>query len=191
MIKKISIIVLVITLNLVMLNGCIEQSDKNSNNDISLDKLRLNLDDLYEGGYNEFGEIHETSPYIAQNGTIFEGWLIQEKYELGFRINLSSFILQTLGRLTSEEKADEFINNIKTVNLSNNYNFTEVISETIGEKSYLCKNITYIDDNKIQLYFLSFKIKNIVVALIGSYISKDVIIDYAKIIEKNINDNIS
>lgn len=191
MIKKISIIVLVIILNLVILNGCIEQSDNNSNIEISLDKLRLNLDDLYEEGYTEFGEVHETSAYIAPNGTIFEGWLIQEKYELVFRINLSSFVLQILGRLSSEEKADEFIDNIKTVNLSYNYNFTEVISETIGERSYLSKNTTYIDGNKVQLYFLAFKIKNIVVALIGSYISKDVIIDYAKIIEKNINDNIT
>jgi len=191
MIKKTLAIVLVIFLNLVILNGCIEQSDNNSNKEISLDKLRLNIDDLNEEGYVEFDEIHETSEYIAPNGTIFEGWLIKEKYNLGFHKNnnISSFIIQTLGRLSSEEKADEFINDIRTLNLP--YNFTEISSETIGEKSYLGKNTTIILGDKVQLYFLVFKIKDIAVALIGSYISEDTIIDYAKIIEKNIKDNIS
>jgi len=189
MMKKTLTIVLVIFLNLVILNGCIEQSDNNSDIGISLDKLRLNLDDLYEEGYVEFDEIHETSEYIAPNGTIFEGWLIKEKYNLGFQKNLSSFLIQTLGRLSSEEKADDFIDNIKTINLP--YNYTEVLSETIGEKSYLGKNTTIILGDKVQLYFLVFKIKDIVVALAGTYISEDTIIDYAKIIEKNIKDNVS
>ena len=188
MIKKTIAILLVIFLNLVVLNGCIEQSDNNSNDEITLDKLRLNLDDLNEEGYTEFNEIHKTSPYNASDG-VFKGWLIMEKYELVFQKNLSSFVIQTLGRLSSEEKAVEFIDTLKTVNLS--YNYTEILSETIGEKSYLGKNTTIISGNTVQIYLLAFKIENIIVALAGTYISEDIIIDYAKIIEKNINDNIS
>jgi hypothetical protein len=188
MIKKTITITLVIILNLVILCGCIEESNNNSNNMITLDKLSLDLDDLYEEGYTKLNEIHKTIPYNASEG-VFEGWLILEKYEVLLQKNLSSFIIQNLGRLDSEEKAVEFIDTLKTADLR--YNYTEILSETIGEKSYLSKNTTYINENKVQLYFLAFKINNIVVALVGSYISKDVIIDYAKIIEKNINDNIS
>lgn len=188
MMKKTITITLVIILNLVILCGCIEESNNNSNNIITLDKLSLDLDDLYEEGYTKLNEIHKTTPYNASEG-VFKGWLILEKYEVLFQKNLSSFIIQNLGRLASEEKAVEFIDTIKTADLP--YNYTEILSETIGEKSYLGKNTTMINGEKIIIYFLAFKIKNIVVALAGTYITEDNIIDYGKIIVKNIKDNIS
>lgn len=188
MIKKTITITLFVILNLVVLCGCIEESNNNSNNMVSLDELSLHLNDLYEEGYTKLNEIHEKNPYNASDG-VFKGWLILEKYEVLFQQNLSSFIIQNLGRLDSEEKAVEFIDTIKTADLP--YNYTEVLSETIGEKSYLGVNTTLINDKKIDIYLLAFKIKNIVVALAGSYITEDIIIDYGKIIQKNINNNIS
>ena len=188
MIKKTLTMSIVVFLNLVLLSGCIEQSNNNSDNMITLDKLCLKLDDLYEEGYIKLNEIHKTSPYNASEG-VFKGWLILEKYELLFQKNQSSFIIQDLGRLSSEEKAVEFIDILETADLP--YNYTEVISETIGDKSYLGENITNISGLKVQVYFLAFKIKNIVVALAGSFLTKDTIIDYAKIIENNIIENVT
>ncbi len=190
MIKKTLTLLLVVLLNLILLSGCIEQSNNNSDDVVTLDKFSLKLNDLKQEGYIKLNEIHKTSPYNASDGA-FKGWLILEKYELIFQKqdNLSSFIIQDFGRLSSNEKAVMFIDALKTANLP--YNYTEVISETIGEKSYLGMNITMISGNKVQIYFLAFKIKNIVVALAGTYLSEDDIIYYAKIIEKNINDNIT
>ena len=93
MIKKTITITLVIILNLVILCGCIEESNNNSNNMITLDKLSLDLDDLYEEGYTKLHEIHKTNPYNASEG-VFEGWLILEKYEVLLQKNLSSFIYE-------------------------------------------------------------------------------------------------
>ena len=58
----------------------------------------LNPNDLYEEDYEEVNEVHKTSAYIAPNGTTFEGWLIQEKYEIFFVKN--SFLAWQLSRIT-------------------------------------------------------------------------------------------
>ena len=187
MIKKTLTISVVVFLNLILLSGCVEQPNNNSDNMITLDKLCLKLDDLNEKDYTKLNEVHKTAPYTASEG-VFKGWLILEKYEIVFQKNQSSFIIQDLGRLSSEEKAVEFIDTLKTADLP--YNYTEILSETIGEKSYIGENTTNISGNNVQIYFLAFKIKNIVVAMAGTYLTKDTIIDYAKIIENNINENV-
>ena len=94
-------------------------------------------------------------------------------------------MLQTLARLESKEKCKEFINNIESMNMS--YNFSKEEMDIIGEGSFIGKNITTIFDNKVELYFLCFRMKDVIVVLLSSDISKEDIINYAGIVETNIN----
>ncbi len=186
--KKIFISTLAVFLIITLFSGCLEEVEK-SNIDISLDQIRLNLEDLNDGEYKEYDKAHVTKAYTAPNGTIFEGWKILEKYNVRYNRDDITFIIQTLGRLTSEDKAEEFIDYIKNKNLT--YNFSIIDSEEIGEKSYLGKNYTTIFGEKTTLFFSVFKIKDIVVALLGSNISIEEVIDYSHIIEENIEEYIS
>ncbi len=178
--KKIIVILICILLIAVLWISFFNEEKK----EISLKDVRLKLQDLNDEGYEKFDEEYITEPYFAPNGTIFSGWKILEKYEVRFSKNDSSFILQTLGKLSSEQKTEEMINGIKKEDLP--YDFVEIDSEKIGEETYMGTTNTTIFNQNVKLYLIIFRINNIIAALIGSYISKETIINYAHIIETNI-----
>lgn len=189
--KKTLSVVLVFFLTLTIFTGCVEETDdENINDSISLDQIRLTLEDLNDEDYQEYGEVHVTEPYIAPLGTIFQGWEILEKYEIRYSKDASVFVIQSLAKLSSEQKADEFVDTIKTKDLS--YNFTDITSTSydIGEKFYLGINYTILLEEDSTLYMLVFKIKNIVVTLFSSNISEDDVINYGQTIEGNIEDKV-
>lgn len=150
---------------------------------IPLDQVSLTLDDLKEEGYKEFEEEYRTKPYIAPNNTVFAGWNILEKYHIRFSKNYSDsrFILIDIGRLESEEKCKEFLSIIRNTTFQS-YNFIEIESETIGEESYVGENKTTIDGSKVTLYFIVFRVDNVIVAFLSSDFTEDEAIGYAKII---------
>jgi hypothetical protein len=119
---------------------------------------------------------------------LFAGWKILEKYHVRFSKNDSCFIVIDIGRLESEDKCKEFLSIIKnkTSYGLEKYNFIEIESETIGEESFIGENKTTISGVKVTLYFIVFRIKNIVVAFLSSDHTKEDSIIYAKIIEKKL-----
>lgn len=185
MLKKSITLVVVIVILCMGISGCLEETENRFTVNASLKDLKLTLDDL-EGDYQKFDEKHITKPYTPLEGMTFGGWKILEKYEVRFTENESNFIMQTLGRLKSKQKCEQFIKKIKNANLT--YNFTEVTAEKIGEGSYLGKNTTTISDYKVTMYLLAFMIKDVVVVLLTSDLPMENIISYAHVIEKNIND---
>ena len=149
---------------------------------VPLDAVSLTLDDLNDEGYKEFDKDHITEPYIAPNYTFFAGWKILEKYHVRFSKNDSCFILIDIGKLESEDKCKEFLSIIKNTT-SYGYDFTQIESETIGEESYIGENKTTIYGSKVTLYFIVFRIENVIVAFLSSDLTKEVSISYVEIIE--------
>ncbi len=152
-----------------------------------LDQVSLTLDDLKDEGYKEFEEEYRTEPYIAPNNTVFAGWNILEKYHIRFSKNYSDskFILIDIGRLESKEKCKEFLSIVRNTTFYS-YDFIEIESETIGEESYIGENKTTIMGSKVTLYFIVFRMNNVIVAFISSDFTKEDAIGYTKIIETNL-----
>jgi hypothetical protein len=59
--------------------------------------------------------------------------------------------------------------------------------DAIGNESYLGVNTTTISEKEVSIYFLCFGIEDVAVVLQGSGLSTDVIVEYAKTVENNIN----
>jgi hypothetical protein len=151
---------------------------------VPLDQVSLTLDDLKEKDFKKFEEEHIIEPYIAPNNTVFAGWNILEKYHIRLSKNYSDsrFILLDIGRLESEEKCKEFLSIIRNYTFYS-YDFIEIGSETIGKESYIGENKTTIMESKVTLYFIVFRVDNVIVAFLSSDFTEDDAIDYAKIIE--------
>jgi hypothetical protein len=161
---------------LMCITGCLETKTI----DVPLDTVALTLDDL-GGDFEKFNENHTTEPYVVEKGLLLEGWRVLEKYEVRFSSNESS-ILQTLAKFESEEKCRELIDYIRS-NFSEE--FTEIDNEAIGDRLYfgVAPNVS---ENQ-SLYFLVFTVKNIAVILFGTADLQATFVNYAKIIEDNIN----
>lgn len=183
--KKLMLVGIILIVMIVVLGGCVNEFTETKTIDAPLNTLTLTLDEL-SGDYKETNENHITEPYIVEEGLFFEGWRVLEKYEILFTHNESNFIMQTLAKLESKEKCEEFIDNIRNSNLG--YDFSELSMETIGEGSYLGKNTTTIFENEVTLYLICFRIEDITVVLLSSDLQKDTLLGYANIIENNINE---
>jgi len=152
-----------------------------------LNQVSITLDDLKDEGYKKFEEEYISEPYIAPNNTVFAGWNILEKYHVRFSKNYSDshFILIDIGRLESEDKCKEFLSIIRNTSFYS-YDFIEIESETIGEESYIGENKTTIMGSKVTLYFIVFRVDDVIVAFISSDFTKDDAIGYVKIINKKL-----
>jgi len=179
--KRILVIAIVLFLGAILLLNMYFQGQS-----VPLDEVSLTLGDLEDEGYEEFDKEYITEPYIAPSGTLFEGWNFLEKYHVRFSKNDSCFIVIDIGKLTSKDKCKEFISTIKNTTFYGYY-FTELESETIGEESYMGENIKTASE--VTIYFIVFRIDNVVVALVSSGHTKETSINYAKIIENNILSN--
>ena len=153
---------------------------------VSLDKVSLTIEDL-EGDYEKSDEEYITEPYIAQSGKLFEGQKILESYKVRFTkinetgvTNDSCFIVIEIGKL--ENKYKEAISTIKNTNFED-YDFTEIESETIGEESYIGEDNATIFELEVTLYFIVFRIRNIIVAMVSSGHALETSIEYAKIMD--------
>jgi hypothetical protein len=185
--KKQLIIGIILCSFLLGIIGCIEETDDEEDEkkvDSPLNILILTLNDL-NGDYEKFDEEYVTEPYIVPRGLLLEGWNVLEKYEVRFSKNETNFIIQTLARLESKEKCEEFIDKVESQNMS--YTFQKGEIELIGDESYIGKNITTMFDKEVALYLLCFRIEDVIVVFLSSEILMDDLVDYAKIVENNIN----
>jgi hypothetical protein len=176
--KSITSITIIITLITLSYSGCIEVD---TNKDLTLDTISLNPKDISEDCEIQ-NENHIKKPYIVEEGLILQGWYILEKYEAGFSFG-EYYLAQTLAKLPSKNDNEKIIDIVK-INYSKQ--FTEETIDIIGEKTFFGINTSA---GSTPVYLLSFIYKDIVVILFGTSPNKEALIDYAKIIEKNINEN--
>lgn len=178
--KSLAIIVVSLLVLVILFTVFLYAGEK----EMPLNSVSLTLQGLNEEGFEAFDEEYITESYIAPSSTLFAGWNILEKYHIRFSKNDSCFIINDLGKLTTENKCKEFISKIRTTNFI--YNFTEIESEVIGDESYIGKNITNNFGVEYSIYFIVFRIDTVVVALMCSQHTKDTSVNYAKVIESNI-----
>lgn len=186
MTKQLVIIGIIVIVASSALSGCFQDPEEAKTVDAPLNTLALTLDDLARD-YQIIEEDYITEPYIAEEDLLFGGWKILEKYKITFLENETSFIQHLLAKLESKEKSIEFVNNIRTNVDELGYNFTELSMDPIGNESYLGVNTTTISEKEVSIYFLCFGIEDVAVVLQGSGLSTDAIVEYAKIVENNIN----
>lgn len=186
MTKQLVIIGIIVIVASSVLSGCFQDPKEPKTVDAPLNTLALTLDDLVKD-YQIIEEDYITEPYIAEEDLLFGGWKILEKYKITFLENETSFVQHLLAKLESKEKSIEFVNNIRTNVDELGYNFTELSMDPIGNESYLGVNTTTISEKEVSIYFLCFGIEDVAVVLQGSGLSTDAIVEYAKIVENNIN----
>jgi hypothetical protein len=159
---------------------------------VPLDKVSLAIEDLGDD-YKEFDKNHITTPYIASSEYLFEGKKILESYKVRFNkinengeTNDSCFITIEIAKL--EKNYEEAISTIKNTTFI--YDYTELYNVTIGEESYVGESITTItidsEPRNVTLYFIVFRIGNIIVAMVTSEHTLDASINYATTMETNI-----
>lgn len=184
--KQLVIIGIIVVVATSTLSGCFQDTKEIKTVDSPLNTLALTLGGLVKD-YQIIEEDYITEPYIAEEDLLFGGWKILEKYKITFLENETSFIQHLLAKLESKEKSIEFVNNIRTNVDELGYNFTELSMDAIGNESYLGVNTTTISEKEVSIYFLCFGIEDVAVVLQGSGLSTDVIVEYAKTVENNIN----
>ncbi|PNX45830.1 MAG: hypothetical protein BV457_08810, partial [Thermoplasmata archaeon M9B1D] len=87
-----------------------------------------------------------------------------------------------------EKNYEEAISTIKNTTFI--YDYTELDNVTIGEESYIGESVTTItidfEPKNVTLYFIVFRVGNIIVAMVSSEHTLEASINYAKIMYNNI-----
>lgn len=188
MIKKTAAIGIVFLFFITNLSGCVENNSESK--DIDLTTVKLTLDDLKQD-FQKISEEHVTDPYVVQEGKLFEGLKVIEKYEVLFLENETAFLKQQIAQLQSSEKSKTFIDTLRSETsipgIQDSWNFSSISIETIGDDSVLKQNKTVIGGNDVTIFLLAFRIDNIVNIFASSYLSKEDILEYGMIVEARIN----
>lgn len=179
----------VVVIILVLVNmGCIHHNGEES---IDILQYSLTLEDI-PNDFKKMNEEHITKPYTVAKGKLLEGIEVEEKYEVYYIKNVSEFIIQQIALLSSHQQVSQFMNTLSSdtsiPGMQNDWNFSEVPVESVGDNMTLLKNETTIDGNNVTIYLLAFHIERIVNILVSSSIVKDDLINYAEIIEGRINE---
>ncbi len=177
-----------IFLSSTLMSGCIEHTDdKNTVEtkfyDISLANVTLTENDFSQD-FIKLDENHTIEQTTYENMTGSGSKLeILEQYYVLFRDNTTNGVMETLLKLESYEDAYNLAVFFKDEYIKMNY--TQQTIDQIGDISFLL-NMTL--DNDIQYYYLLFSMGNIFVVLGGSAPEQTIFVNYAKIIEDNINE---
>lgn len=171
--------------------GCLEDTKK-INDDIDLRLAKLKEDDLLQ----DFQKINESenyiaTPYTVEQGKLFEGRQVLKKYEVLFLKNTSAFLKQQIAQLSSTNRSIDFMEMLQSTSsipgIVNDWNFTDISIEQIGDDAILKQNKTVINDNEVVIYLLVFRVDALIHILASGSISQGEIINYGKIVEQRIN----
>lgn len=191
-------VVLIIGLlfSMIVFSGCVEQPDEQTSGiDIDLAQITLLLSDINQSGFQKLNEEHVTETYVVSEGKLFEGLTVNEKIEL-YYINSTDFIIQQSAELQTDEAAQQFIDELKSTSTFpgeiEDWNFTSIPIQQIGNDSLLKQNKTTMQGNEATINMLVFRVRNIVsIIVVGGSLPQQDSITYATIIEQRINDQIT
>ena len=174
----------ILIISLLSLSGCVEEDQQIHIKNVDLSTVALTLDQFNET-FEEYDTDHITEPYIVQEGLVFSGWKILEKYESRFSTDDVTFIIQQIARHSSEENASRFIDELHARDIG--YDFSKFNSDEIGNASYIAVSNTTILGSTQTLYLISFHIDSVAVVLVSSNITYENILDLARMIEDNLS----
>ena len=176
-----------IILFLIPLQGCIDQNNSNHSDPtlvtVSLKTLVLKLDELPENViildefYNDT-ETNEPWPNVTA--------ICTEKFTVDYHINdtnLSYFLLLELRKIESTKATEESFNAQESILLDTPIEIIPV--EKIGDEAILGKIETMY-----HLIFRKYNVITVITSAVDSGLEEEDIIDYAKIIENNIESSI-
>ena len=149
----------------------------------SLNDLSISISDLNDT-YTPQGEEYISDPYVVPSGELLEGRTVVEKYLIGFVLQ-DKVIIQQLGRLQSIADTEEYLNLIKPFYSSMGYNLLS--TEKYGDESYAA---VFEEEDEVN-YVISFRIKDLVIAIETVNEPLDLITDLASILEEKILKSIS
>jgi len=185
--KTFLVIGILLTVFFTSLSGCVEENNESETYKLNL--VKLIASDL-KLEYQELNEEYLKEPYVVEQGKMFEGMKVLEKYEILFYINTSYFIVQQVARLESINDTIEFVDTIKEriimPGVLSDYYFFDVDMEKIGDDSLLKENTSIIDGKSTHLFMLVFRVNDIVSILASGSVEKEDILEYAKIVENRI-----
>lgn len=144
----------------------------------TLNYLSLSIDD-FNKTYEPQGEEYITDPYMVSSGELLEGRTVVEKYVIGFVLQ-DKVIIQQLGRLSSIEETEEYLILIKPFYSSMGY--IPISTEKFGDESYAA---VFEEEGEVN-YVISFRIKDLVVAIETVNEPLNIIINIASILEEKI-----
>jgi hypothetical protein len=169
----------------LILGGCTETKPERKD----LSSIALTSDDI-DPSLTPHSEDHIKTPYIVEEGKLFEGMLVREKYEIVFMKTSSYFIVQQLAILNSTEDAVTFLSTLQESDtlpgVISDYYFTSVPMDQLGDQSVLKTNSTVIDGNQTQLYMLIFRKDATVCILVSGSLEEDIILSYGSILEERL-----
>lgn len=178
-------ILLSICLCLILsISGCItDQKELSLHDDLDLSTVALSLSDFNES-YELIDREHIKEPYVVQEGLVFEGWRILEKFEASFRTNEYTFIVHEIAKLPSTINASIFVDEIRNQDLG--YDFEPYLEEELGDNTYIAFSQSTVFDRESTLYLIGFNIDNIIVVLVSSFHSYETTFLYAQLLEERI-----
>jgi hypothetical protein len=183
MMKKIHVIAILIIFYLTIISGCIDEND--SIELINLTKFKLTEND-FEDEFKKGDEEYITQPYNVTEGNLFEGLKVYRKYEVLFLKNDTTFIIQQIAQLQSEDICKTLIDTLRAKNsiagITEDWNFSDLEMQIIGDDSILKQNISNINNKAVTIYLSAFRIDNIVNIILTASLPKNNIIEYNNIV---------
>lgn len=156
--------------------------------DIPLTNITLTEEDM-PSSYLQVSENHNTTSQTVENITGNGlNWSILERYDVTFYANITNGVMESLMKFETSQEAYNLTILSKNNMLESNYIQKSI--EQIGDISFLLNRTITYENNESQYYTLLFSIDNVFVALGGSTPEESTFINFAKIIEQKILDEI-
>jgi hypothetical protein len=184
------ILTICIVLISILISGCTNITDESEKAQIKFYDMPLQNISLTENDFsNDFmkmGEDNTTEPSTAENITGNGlSWTILERYDVTFYANVTNGVMESILKLDSGNAAYNLTVLSKDNLLDSNYTLQTI--DPIGDICFLLNSTIDYIDYQAQYYMLLFAKGNIFVALGGSASEQSLFVDYAKIIDNNID----
>jgi len=164
---------------------CVEEKKKKKD----LSSIALRASDV-DSSMEPFSEEHVTTPYVVEQGKLFQGNLVLEKYEIVFMKNANYFLVQQLAMISSVENATMFLDTLQENDtipgFISDYVFTTVATDSFADQSVLKTSTSIIDDNETVLNMLVFRKDDTVAILVSGTLDQETILSYGRILESRL-----
>jgi hypothetical protein len=184
--KQLVLLGIVAILVTVGLSGCTKQTEEEKVTvKASLNILGLSLEDL-DGDFEIVNTNYIEEPFLIESGLLKDSRVL-EKYNVTFLDSNAYRIDELITRYESEEKCKSALDKIKT---EISKKIPILYTNIIGDDSYFGKTTTTVNENEVSMYFIGFRIADVLVILLGTAPSDETFRGYVVTIENNINEHL-